>query len=520
MKSIKSLKRIGACLAIACISFTACEDLEVDNPNALDINGVLSNPGDYPGLVQGAYGEWWNQTQISYPNMYLSVAAQVFTSSWTNYAMFDGGRIPPRPFVNSNTASTVYVNRNPWRGIYNSIGPVNDVLKVMNSEFDGKAIDPKTGEDNTALVLANARMMQGLALGWVALFFDQGFIVSEDLTDEDLGNLEFSNYKECADAAVARFLEAAAIFEANPETTLTGFNGVTLPSTEAARFARSYAAKIEAYSARNAAQTETETDWVKVLEWTTNGLTMDVSPNGDGGYDWYTRALIQGQDPGWVRVSQRMINMMEGGSGGRDIQNPADTDPDHPTAPYPWANDVLTYPEIENPVDQRLATDFSYNNGVPFRSDRGFFVYGNYNYSRYNYFRVNNYVGEMPHFTVSENNLLRAEALVRTGGDKALAASLINETRVDRGGLAPLTGAESDDELLYAITYERLVELSWNAACSGYFARRMTTIEDLKLTPGTPLSIPIPASELEVLGLPDYTFGGIGNPDGSEPFEF
>lgn len=514
MKLRKNIKTVLA--AVLLIGFVSCEDLEVENLNALDINGVLSNPAEFPALVQGAYGQWWNQTQISYPNMYLSVSAQVFSSSWTNYAMFDGGRIPPRPFVNSNTASTRFVNRNPWRGIYNSIGPVNDVLKVMNSNFGGKAIDPISGVDNTPIVLANARMMQGLSLGWVSLIFDQGFIVSEDLTDDELGALEFQGYRECADAAKARFLEAASIFDANPDITFNGFNGVTLPADEAARFARSYAAKIEAFSARNANQTENETDWNQVLQLTTNGLTIDIAPNGDGGNQWWTRALRNGQFAGWVRASQRLINMMEGGSGGRDIQNVADTDPNHPTAPYPWQDNILSYPEINAPRDQRLLTDFTYNSNVPFRSDRGFYIFGNYSYSRYIYFVNDNLVGPMPHFTVTENSLLRAEALIRTGGSKAEAAQLINATRVDRGGLAPLTGAESDDILLREVTYERLVELSWHSATNGYLARRISTTEDLMLTPGTPLSLPVPASELEALGLPSYTFGGLGNPDGSQ----
>lgn len=501
--------------AVVLLGFVSCEDLEVDNLNALDINGVLANPGEFPALVQGAYGQWWQQTQISYPNMYLSVAAQVMTSSWTNYAMFDGGRIPPRPFVNSNTASTVSVNRNPWRGIYNSIGPVNDVLKVMNANFDGKAIDPITGVDNTAIVLANARMMQGLALGWVSIFFDRGFIVDENLTADELSTLEFQGYRECADAAKARFLEAAALFDANPNITFNGFNGVTLPAAEAARFARSYAAKVEVFSARNAEQTVNETDWNEVLQLTTNGITGDVAPNGDGGNDWWTRALWNGQFSGWVRVSQRLINMMEGGTGGKDILNVTDTDPTHPTAPYPWQDNVLTYPEIASPRDHRLMTDFNYTASVPFRSSRGFYIFGNYTYSRYEYFVDNNRVGPMPHFTVTENNLLRAEALIRTGGSKAEAAALINGSRVGRGRLPALLGTESDADLLREVTYERLVELSWHASTNGYLARRVTTYEDYKLPPGTPLSIPVPASELEALGLDSYTFGGLGNPDGS-----
>jgi hypothetical protein len=106
--------------------------------------------------------------------------------------------------------------------------------------------------------------------------------------------------------------------------------------------------------------------------------------------------------------------------------------------------------------------------------------------------------------------LMRAEALVRTNGSKAQAATLINKTRVTRGGLAPLTGAESNDVLLAAIIYEQLVELGWtNLHSNGYFFRRATTLPSMQLQPGTIPHLPVPAQELNVLGLPEYSFGGV-----------
>ena len=109
---------------------------------------------------------------------------------------------------------------------------------------------------------------------------------------------------------------------------------------------------------------------------------------------------------------------------------------------------------------------------------------------------------------VAEKDLLRAEALVRTGGSRDEAAELINRTRVARGGLTPLTGGDSDEDLLYAIYYERLVELGWGGGGTGYFVRRMTTVPELLPEPGMIEHLPVPARELNILGLDVYTFGG------------
>jgi hypothetical protein len=130
----------------------------------------------------------------------------------------------------------------------------------------------------------------------------------------------------------------------------------------------------------------------------------------------------------------------------------------------------------------------------------------------------------VPFVLPAENDLLIAEALVRTGGDKARAASLINTTRVGRGNLPALSGGSSANDLLAAIFYERDVELMGVGAGQGWFDRRRI---DKNLTYGsipigntwgfrggsglqlgTPRHLPLPAKELETLGLPVYTYGG------------
>ena len=114
------------------------------------------------------------------------------------------------------------------------------------------------------------------------------------------------------------------------------------------------------------------------------------------------------------------------------------------------------------------------------------------------------FVGVAPLVLAAENDLLWAEALVRTGGDLGMAASLINKTRVGRGHLTPATAADGAAGLLADIQYEQDVELLDTGGGLQWFNRRR--IDGLQ--PGTPRHFPVPAKELEIDRLPTYTFGG------------
>jgi len=78
---------------------------------------------------------------------------------------------------------------------------------------------------------------------------------------------------------------------------------------------------------------------------------------------------------------------------------------------------------------------------------------------------------------------------------------------VGRGGLAPLDGSESDDVLLNAVFYERMIELlnTWGGRELAE-ARRWPGY----LREGAFRQLPVPAAELTLLGVELYTFGGLG----------
>jgi hypothetical protein len=492
---------------------TSCEDLEVENLNAAQIADVLANPGDFPGLIDGAYLTWWQGIQLNVPNMPVSVGAQGLSSSWGNWGMQDLGTIPRLPIQNTLTYNNRAFITTPWYNLNNALSQVNEVGRVLNDVFGGRAIDPVTGADVTQQVVANMKVVQGLTMGWLGLIFDQAFIADETVAAPDLARLPLRPYRDVVNAAATKLEEAAAMFAANPNIVIRGISGYQMSGDQARRFCNSMAAKMLAYAARDAAEAQSQTNWARVLQLQNNGLNFDFSPFGDGNF-WWTRILIQGQTPLWGRVSHRIIAMSEGANAGPTF-NQADIDPNHPTAPYPWPGSLVgdtrtpvnLIPRINPPRDRRLETDFRYIGNNDFQAARGRYFFSSYAMNKYAYYLVD-FLGPMPHMTKFESDLLRAEALIRTGGSKTVAADLINQTRVGRGQLAPVTGAMSDAQLLDAISYERIIEFGWDGALNSWFHRRIAANRQFQLHEGTARHLPIPAAELEVLGIPNYTFGG------------
>jgi hypothetical protein len=111
--------------------------------------------------------------------------------------------------------------------------------------------------------------------------------------------------------------------------------------------------------------------------------------------------------------------------------------------------------------------------------------------------------GRDPVITATENDLLWAEALIRTGGNLVTASTLINNTRVTRGGLAAATPADLTAGLLTKLQYEQDIELMGLGDAVFFNRRRIDGLEAL-----TPRHMPVPAKELQVLRKALYTFGG------------
>ncbi len=173
-------------------------------------------------------------------------------------------------------------------------------------------------------------------------------------------------------------------------------------------------------------------------------------------------------------------------------------------------------------------SDFACSGVAIFPPARGSYHQSNLTHIRYNQLaydgeRAANFpdgAGPDPLYTTQMNDLLWAEGLLRSGGSKVTAATLINNSRVGRGGagcaapgtggcgLLPLTGAETDTAMYDALHYEQEIEFMGQGEDPFFNRRRIGP-----LPAGTPRQMPVPAKEMDVLLREIYTFGGPSGPD-------
>jgi starch-binding outer membrane protein, SusD/RagB family len=269
--------------------------------------------------------------------------------------------------------------------------------------------------------------------------------------------------------------------------------GTTLSSSKLNRLANTMAALTLAYTPRNAAEAAT-VNWSQVAAYANNGIgtgaagtPFDLNVVGDN-QTWYSYIQFYGDEPSWMRVDQRLINRMD------------------PTVP-PKFNGTLVPPGTS--PDARYTSDYKYEGNVIGDPARGIYMQSPYSHKRYESYKRTSptaFTGPVPYLLAAESDLVRAEALIRQAApDLATAASLINNTRVTRGKLAPATAGDGAATLLAYIDYERDVEL---LNTSGFTLMQRRHVDGLQT--GTVRHLPIPAKELETLALPIYTFGGAG----------
>jgi hypothetical protein len=169
-------------------------------------------------------------------------------------------------------------------------------------------------------------------------------------------------------------------------------------------------------------------------------------------------------------------------------------------------------------------TYVGYNANNIFAVSRGSYRFSHYYYKR-NGTGTTWQTGAQPAITVTEMNLLKAEALIRLNR-AAEAVPLINLSRVAQGQLPPVTIDGPPDEagcvprklsgacgsLWDALRYEKRIEgLGVDGVTAFFDARGWQTLPE-----NTFIHLPIPGRELGVLQRELYTYGGPGG-QGSAP---
>ncbi len=472
-------------MLLAAVAVTACNtDLKITDPNAPDTQRAVSNAGDVQALIGGSIQYWYVHSNRTEPTEAFEVMADALTSSYGNFGMRFNSNEPRIAYNNSASNGDGVVASNPWNWNYAALGQANDGLGALAR---GVTISDGTN-DVTDEYQAIGHFIQGATLGNIALIFDKGFILDENSAIP--APVAFVPYTDIATAAVAK-LDLAIALSAGKTWTIPAqyFTDINMTAAKFNQLANTTAAEILAYSARTAAETQA-VNWAKVRAYAIKGINYDFAPIGDYN-NWYADGVSYEDRPTWMRVDMRLIKEM---------------DPSQP-AELPTCNAL---PKGSS-ADSRFTSDFTYEPSIPFSAARGCYHFSSYAHTRYffySYDAPDPQVGPVPMILQAENDLLIAEADVRTGGDLNEAATLINKTRVGRGNLAPVSAATGAAGLLSAIQYEQDIELLATYPGLQFYDRRR--IDGLQ--PQTPLELPVPASELQTDGLPVYTFGGPNNP--------
>ncbi len=506
VKPQNGLKRLVAPAVL--MAMIGCADLDVTNPNHPDTDKVLRTAADVETLIASSFLTWWTGNMIRYPTMALSTMANQTSPRWADWGM-QMYSVEPRVAINNVVGADFgALLTTPWFVNYRANKAANDGLQAIDHR--GIQLGPD-GEDSPR-ARAFAKLVQGMSHGMIALLFDQGFVVPEDV--DIAQDLELVPYPDVLAQAIRSLEEAIAIAEANAfEVPPVGWiHGITLTNQELAQVAHSFIARFLASAARSPEE-RAAVDWQKVIHHAQRGVQGDFGPLRDGAAWWGGHYNTpSGSHRGHLR-----------------LLGPADQSGEYQAWEALQPDDRR--PFLIDTDDRRITDGDPMSDGLYFRymtstlvpEERGVWHQSNYFFTRWEPVRTGGAGMQIVTLTTRELRLLIAEGLYRQD-DRAGAAAIVNETRVANGQLPAVTadGTSGDrcvprrrdgscGDLFDALKWEKNLETMQTGTGGMYFDKRGWG----DLYPGTPVHLPVPAVELIEMRLPVYTFGGDG--EGSAP---
>ncbi len=543
-----SKRALWVCAAVIWAGAACNADLNVVNPNAPDARRALSDPAALEAVAGGTLHTWFTGYEGMNAVGPLSTLADAYSSSWNNFFMLyinsqdpDGSR-NTRPWKNDPGAQERVNIEWFWQQYYGVASSASDVLRAIRKDnlVINNVADTKRAETIAAFML-------GASLSGISMNYNKGYIIDETV---DVTTLQYSTRKQVRDAAIAKLDAAIALANANTFTTPAAWtNGRAYSNTQISRIANTIAAMTLAYYPRDAAENATEVDWAKVAGYASKGMStgtpFDFVFVGDGCSQWCHEVLIWFNAIDTGVLHSRVANLLDPatqkdpycGSVGTATCAPGRSGNPQPNSPdkrlgdgtFGDASIVDGFGTIPVTASSQPGTDFAYTSFEIFSSSRGQYHQSNIGHIRYDLSRnqdptgIYNGFGPAPVISSAQNDLIWAEALIRSSAPNlAQAATLINNTRVTRGGLAPATAADGVAGLLTKLQYEQDVELLGLGATPFYNRRRLPNCTQTAggpcvggLRAGTPHEMPVPAKELGVKSEALYTYGGATNPPNS-----
>jgi len=533
------LNRVLSGVLVA-VAVSACSDaLEVTNTNNPDRVRVYARATDIEALISGAYSSVFNGTFGT-----DGLAPSARTMSWENASnLANWGLGPrsaiPRSFID-NTRGNPYQGEN--QADFNATSRASRAAADgLNRMILGGVTLGSAAQD--ARAKAFGWFVLGLGMGYLAMDYDSGTVISPY---DELGAIpELVGYTEVNVAALAA-LDSALTWTAT-STAATGTNGFPLPNTWINGYAPTAADFIKlvrtykAYFRANVARTPTDraaVPWATVAADAAAGITTDILVTiGSGwtmtGNQWWLYAQ-------WHQLHQ-LLGGMADSTGVYDawlasanktqflIVTADRRFPQGTTRAAQIANSpavpVGTVPAVRPYFRNRATAD---PDAAPWSSY--------YDWYRMIFWYNNSRTGPYPVFVKAQNDLLLAEALIRTNQIPA-AATLIDNSRV-AAGLPALAGVVTTatqavpggavgcvphvpqapgyvttacGNIMEAMKWEYRMETMFVSYISQWYSSRGWG----DLPEGTAVHWPVPYNEMDSRRRSFYNLGGVGKLGGS-----
>ncbi len=505
---------IGA--VAAATSLAACVDLKVTDPNNLSIATVFNNAANTEAALIGSFKAYTAVNRGSCPTLIYSLWGHDITTTSVTYLEF---AVEPRLPIN-NRDNVNCATRVPfWTPYEASAGAREAFIGIRDNQLKFGTINAATpdGADTPNRKLF-AKFLIAISQLKLALATDQAYITDTITPGLNETNVTLVPWQQVLDNAKAQMRVVIREAQAGPNFTWPALfiNGRTITRDELVRVMYSFLVRADVYSPRTPAQ-RNAVNWAAVLARLDSGIVRDFGWQADPAVANTASTYINNSfAQNTVRIHNRLLG-------------PADTSGNYQAwVAAPVANRtafIITTPDrrIHGAASNAAAgTRFTRVTATMGSASNGAYLTSWYRSTRYlNTAADSGNRAFIQIISMDEMKFVRAEALFRLGR-LTEAAALINPTRV-AAGLRPVdangppagrdcvprkdNGACGD--LFDAIQYEKRIELYpteggditwWDARGWG------------KLQPGTPFHVPVSGRELISLGLPYYTFGGVGSP--------
>jgi starch-binding outer membrane protein, SusD/RagB family len=533
---MKTAIRNGAAVLLLAFGSAACLDLNVANPNDPDRSLALQRGSDIEALIAGAFSQWYLGTNAvtDAPGLALSNAAFQHSSMAANFAQLQYGAIPRVPLQNDPVDPDWNNIAGPWYRNYRALAAVAEGLRAL----ERPEMQAELGAARVLRARAYGRFVQGLAHSSIALLYDRGFVIDENVAVfDEQGNLlpfgEPVSYNDVMAAALEFFDDAIALAGQGSFTIPEEWTTLPISSGQLVRISHSLKARYRAAVARDP-QERQAVDWAAVLQDVQNGLNYASGETWlldhwyvHDNWEFWEPNIVYGSLTGlWQQANYMILGMADqSGRYQQWLQQPvSQRQPMLPgEVPFLISTPDLRFPQGATPEAQSANPGRYWWVGSPSgqwaRPDRGTWRWSWYWNNRW-YF-VFWFGDPVPEILPAEMRLLAAEAHYWRGNPE-LAAPLINVTRTQNGlNATNAAGANSScvPQLPSGACGGLLEMLKWEKRLEVYLVGLMNApwYFDSRgwgdLYRGTPLQFPIPANDVIVLGIDGgvpYTFGGIG----------